>query len=753
MYQFLLVFHIISFCVLLVASYLVFKQRYLSNWKNLVLTGGLCICYSLGYLLEVCTTTLEEAKICLDMEYLGLAFLPAVFFFFVSDFCYHKINEIVKIALVLLGVFIVCLVIMCEYTPLYYSSVEFAYDGLFPHVVLGHGIFYNVYIVVEFVLFIYAAVLIWLKRSKETNGKKRYLLTYLFVVSLLPMIAVVINLVDVFKEYDVGPLSCTVMLSMTIILMLDKSMTDVVSLSLMNLYATLGNGIVILDNEGKYLDCNPAALCIFPELEACKVGTFVEEIAIDIFNQSGEQYFQKDNVYYSGTSTKLYNKGFHVGYLIAIDDVTKMHNQIDEMAALKSAADAASEAKSKFLTTMSHEIRTPLNAIIGMSTLSEMESDPEVIRSNSHQIKAAGEMLLDIVSEVLDISKAESGKLEIVPVEYDFKELLEGVINITNMRIGDKPIRFIVDIDPSIPKNLIGDNVRIRQILVNYLSNAEKYTDKGSITLKIDGARKGDEVILHCLVTDTGRGIKESDLDVLFTPFTQVDAKKNHMILGTGLGLSIVDRLLTLMGGTHEVESVYGEGSTFGFTLSQTVRNDEPLITDAARQAIEVTKFTSFELYSDSDKKKSAQKSTDEAKGNESDKTDISATKPQFPDKRVLIVDDNKVNLTVLASFLKQFGIAATKCSSGQEAIDRFTDNEYDIVFMDHMMPEMDGVEAVKRIRALDGENPKNVIIVACTANVVSSALEEFEKAGMDDFLSKPIIFEQLQEMLEKYWS
>lgn len=748
MFFFLIIIHTISLFVLLYATYRVFEQKYLSNWKHLILNAGLCIVYSLGYLLEVCSTTLEEARMSLRVEYLGLSFLPAAFFFLICDFCNFKIHKKIIACCMLFGCVIETMVILCEFSTIYYTSVEFVFTGLFPHLVLGHGLFYFIYIVYEFILFIWAAVLVMKKRIRETNVHKRRLLSFMFIISLLPMFAVAFNLSNIFEEYDVGPLMCTIMLATTTILMQNSYMTDVVSVSMMNLYHNLGNGIVVLDNEGKYLDCNYVASKVFPELQSCAIGTSVKNIGINMFETLGEQFFEKDGVYYSANTAIVFNKGDHVGYIISIDDVTEMHNRIDEMAALKAEADAANDAKSKFLATMSHEIRTPLNAIIGMSTLSEMETNPEVVKNNNRQIKAAGEMLLDIVSEVLDISKAESGKLEIVPVEYDMKELLEGVINVTNMRIGDKPIKFIVDVNPKLPRFLIGDNIRIRQILMNYLSNAEKYTDEGSITLKMDFDRREDDILLICSVIDTGRGIKEEDMTLLFKPFTQVDTRKNHTILGTGLGLSIVDRLLELMDGTRGVTSTYGEGSKFSFKVPQKVSCEEDLIIGASWKSVEVAKYASFEFVSD-------EEAVERQKNNDVKDARPVVQKPvadvKFPKARVMVVDDNKVNLKVLAAFLKQFEIESDNCYSGQEAIDRFADNEYDLIFMDHMMPEMDGVEAVRRIRALDNENAKNVTIVACTANVLTSALNDFNLAGMNDFIAKPIIFDQLKAILIKY--
>lgn len=747
MYNFLVIFHSISFITLLFASYKIYSQKYLSSWKNLLLNAALIIVYSFGYLLEVTSTSLDQARICLNIEYMGLSLLPPVFMLFISDICNYPVNKHVIRSLFLFGLFIWILVLTSDHNTLYYTSIAFEHTGMFPHLVMGHGPFYFIFLAEEFSLFIYSGILILRRRSHETNRIKRRMMLFLLFVSLLPMTAVIFNFSGIFAEYDAGPLFSTITLVFIIILILNSYMTDVVSVSLTNLYVNLGNGIIILDRDGKFLNCNYVASNIFPELHSLQKGSSIRSLEHISFSTNEEQFFNKDGLYYSASASRVFNKGDHVGYIISIVDMTQMHNQLKEMESLKIAADAASEAKSTFLATMSHEIRTPLNAIIGMSTLSEIESDIDIIKANNHQIKSAGEMLLDIVSEVLDISKAESGKLEIVPVMYDLKELLEGVINVTNMRIGDKPIKLIVNVNPNIPRYLIGDNIRIRQILINFLSNSEKYTDEGSITLFLDFIENNDEIILKGQVSDTGRGIKEEDINLLFKPFTQVDTKKNHAIMGTGLGLSIVSRLIELMNGTKNVTSTYGEGSCFCFTLPQQVAGNDVLSKTASFSPIEVSKYHSFTLF-DEEMINTPNKEKQDTLNKENK---LNQDNLSFSNKKVLIVDDNKVNLTVLSKFLNQFDINPDKCQSGFEAIEKVKKTQYDLIFMDQLMPEMDGIETSKTIRSLDESNAKDVTIIACTANVIKSALDDFASAGMNDFIGKPIIFDQLKEMLIKY--
>jgi len=372
-------------------------------------------------------------------------------------------------------------------------------------------------------------------------------------------------------------------------------------------------------------------------------------------------------------------------------------------------AEAASKAKSDFLAKMSHEIRTPMNAIIGMAEMALREYISDAAREHILTIKKAGANLLSIINDILDFSKIESGKLEIVPRNYLFSSLINDVVSIIKMRIADSNLNFVVNIDPNVPNSLFGDEIRIRQVLLNILINAVKYTKKGSISFSVNGEITGDSVLLTIEVADSGIGIKKEDLEKLFDDFVRFDFAVNKGVEGTGLGLAITKNLIKMMNGNISVQSEYGKGSTFTVKLPQKIRSHEQLF--------------------------------------ESTKNDSVAIKFNAPKARILVVDDIDTNLKVAKGLMQPYKMQVDLCSSGIEAIERVKENDYDLVFMDHMMPEMDGIEATKLIR----KTHANLPIVALTANAVSGTKEMFLSNGFSDFLSKPIDIIKLNSILEKW--
>jgi len=371
-------------------------------------------------------------------------------------------------------------------------------------------------------------------------------------------------------------------------------------------------------------------------------------------------------------------------------------------------AEAASKAKSDFLAKMSHEIRTPMNAIIGMAEMALREYISDAAREHIITIKKAGANLLSIINDILDFSKIESGKLEIVPRNYLFSSLINDVVSIIKMRLADSNLNFVVNIDPNVPNSLFGDEIRIRQVLLNILSNAVKYTKKGFISFSVNGEITGDTVLLTIEVADSGIGIKKDDLEKLFDDFVRFDFAVNKDVEGTGLGLAITKNLIKMMNGNISVQSEYGKGSTFTVKLPQKIRSHE-----------------SFESI----------------------KNDSVTIKFNAPKAKILVVDDIDTNLKVAKGLMQPYKMQVDLCSSGIEAIERVKENDYDLVFMDHMMPEMDGIEATKLIR----KTHANLPIVALTANAVSGTKEMFLSNGFSDFLSKPIDIIKLNSILEKW--
>jgi signal transduction histidine kinase/CheY-like chemotaxis protein/HPt (histidine-containing phosphotransfer) domain-containing protein len=371
-------------------------------------------------------------------------------------------------------------------------------------------------------------------------------------------------------------------------------------------------------------------------------------------------------------------------------------------------AKSANQAKSAFLSRMSHEIRTPMNAIIGMSELLSLERLNETQKSYVGDIAAAAHSLLAIINDILDLSKIESGKLSLNPVDFNFHSLIDNIKSMFTYMAQNKGIEFRYESVGVIPEYLNGDDVRLRQILTNVCGNAMKFTKEGYVRLKITA--HGDKLLFE--VKDTGIGIRKEDMPKLFKAYEQADKHRNRSITGTGLGLAISKTFAEMMKGKIMVESEYGEGTVFTLMIPLTPGNKENVKSDS----VELTK-----------------------------KQSISA-----PDADILVVDDNEFNLKVTSRLLGLYKIDPATASSGREAIDFVRQNDYDIVFMDHMMPEMDGIEATREIRAGGGKYEK-LPIIALTANVIVGAKEMFLANGFDGFLSKPIIVSELSEILAEW--
>lgn len=390
---------------------------------------------------------------------------------------------------------------------------------------------------------------------------------------------------------------------------------------------------------------------------------------------------------------------------------------------LKEAADEAmqaTQAKSQFLAQMSHEIRTPINAVLGMNEMILRENEDKDIREYAENIESAGKTLLALINSILDFSKIEDGKMDIVPVRYETSELINDLVNMIADKAEKKDLLLELQIDEKLPSAMYGDDVRIKQVIVNLLTNAVKYTRKGKVTLIIQSqemSENSEDILLHVEVVDTGIGIRKEDMDKLFESFQRLDQEKNHNVEGTGLGISIVQRLLKMMGSFLEVESEYGKGSRFYFDIKQTIVDETPIGNNVIQREKNKKEDNNY-LYA--------------------------------PEAEILIVDDNQMNLKVAKGLLKRSCIKIDTAESGMECIKKAEKKQYDIIFMDHMMPEMDGIETMKTLRERKLV-PENTKIIVMTANAIAGAKEQYLAQGFDDYLSKPVVVEGLEKILAEY--
>jgi len=405
-----------------------------------------------------------------------------------------------------------------------------------------------------------------------------------------------------------------------------------------------------------------------------------------------------------------------------ISRLMKWQEEINEQ--LQEAVDtatAASKAKMQFLTQMSHEIRTPINAVLGMNEMIQRESNQTEIIEFSRDIQSAGRTLLSLINSILDFSKIEDGKMEIIDVEYNTSSMINDLINMISERANKKGLELKIDIDKNLPSVMFGDDLRIRQVITNLLTNAVKYTEKGSVTLKIHGTKNSDNKLdLVVAVIDTGIGIREEDRAVLCQSFQRLDQERNHNIEGTGLGLSIVCKLLEMMGSELKIDSVYGKGSTFFFNVTQTIINDTPIGDYQDDHGLHVDTVDKNNMF------------------------------PYAPEANILVVDDNQMNLKVIKSLMKRNGIIPTVVASGMQCLEIVKHKKFDIIFLDHMMPGMDGIETLHRLKE-SGELGEDTIVIALTANAISGAREMYLGEGFADYLSKPVDVKQLEEKLVSY--
>ena len=681
----------------------------------------LLVLSNMGYYALSNSTQLNEALLANKITYIGSCILPIVLFLTISHICNIRIKIIPGTILCSYGLFVFAMSLTPGYNDWYYKNVEL-------------GKFHDATILIKeygwshmlFTILLYGCLLL-------SVGLLIYILAFKKNVSIKNVIILLIMEISTIFLYVISGIFAKDFEITAVIYVIDSVGTLIVSIrsASYNLEDSIVNalmekkdyGYVIISRKGDFLGCNQTSKDFISCLDELRIDktipetfpyreTFEEWINAfekkqDLASINIDKRFIKCHIRY------LYTNGKANGYLLELVDDTKQQEYIRLL-------DQVAKNKSNFLSNMSHEIRTPINAVLGMNEMILRESDRENITEYANNIKRAGTSLLTIINSILDFSKIEDGKMEIIPVIYDTASMINDLVNSVSEKVMEKGLEFDVDIDENLPVLMYGDDVRIKQIISNLLTNAVKYTNIGNVKLKFEIMSFDKENIsIHVEVKDTGIGIREKDREKLFESFQRLEEKRNRNVEGTGLGISIVTKLLEMMNSSLEVESTYGKGSTFGFAINQKVIDATPIGDYKSR----------LEHHS---------------------QDEDSETFLYAPDAKVLIVDDNEMNLDVASGLMKRNGFSPDLAHSGFEAIDCVKKNTYDVIFLDHMMPKLDGIETLQLMRAKK-LLPEKTAVIVLTANAIVGAKDEYLKAGFDDYLSKPIDSQQMERLIAKY--
>lgn len=719
----------ISITILIVMAVLFWNRRNESGAKYMSLMMFSASLWALGDFLSNLAGS-YAAKIYLDrVSYLGVVTIPVAWLIFAIQFT--KSDRYLKHKKSLLLFIIPAITILLLWTnDLHHLMIyKLGFVKMDQMIVLDttYGIWFWIHAVYSYSLLLLGTVLL----IKRMVGLSQILRKQSVIILISILIPLVMNILYTFRLCPTYPVDLTILSFLFTGLlcffgMFRYRLFELIPAARDAVIEDMSGILIVLDNKNHIIDMNSAAKNIIGVKDKSFIGKFVFDILGDLkayfikyehVLKAEEKLFLKvkdRNKHYDLKITPLYDdKNKLVGKFLILHDITILEEAIESLKESRKAAEDANKAKSQFLATMSHEIRTPLNGIIGMTELLAPSIHTEESKEYLETVQSCSSSLLDIVNDILDFSKIEAGKMELEKVVIDLENLLDTTAKSFTHKAKEKGLAFSYSMDDAIPKKLIGDTVRVRQILVNLIGNAFKFTEKGRIEVKAKLIRhEGLQAVVEFSVSDTGIGIPEDKIAGLFNSFQQVDSSTTRKFGGTGLGLAIVKSLLTIMNGHIEVESRLGEGSSFIFTIP-------------------------FEISEKEDLK--------DVTGSEFDFTGR--------DINVLLVEDNKANQMLVKRLLEKKEVKVEVAGNGNEALRMLEERAFDLVFMDIQMPEMDGYEATAAIRKRESITGNHTPIIALTANAAEDDRNKCLKAGMDDYLTKPIRSENLYRCVYRYTS
>lgn len=721
MFQLIAIIAQIVAVVLVFSSIILLSSKKPNSFTNVMLLAFVSgFIQNVGYLLELMATDVTSAMNAIKIEYIGGAFMISLLTFFIFKYCNLDLPLTLKYVFIASGMLVVLGVWSYGHNGMYYTSARFISDSILPHIELGHGWLYFTFAfttISELICCIFMCLVSYL-RAKEKNVKRNFAI--LFFVCTIPLLGYMLAIMGDLQGYDSTPISISLSIFLFGFAIMKNHVFDVANYATESIFDNLSEAVLIINNSNGYEGSNYKAKELFDVLYDLKKGELIKnEKILSLFKEDASGRIEIGKRTYEVHVNPIESNDGEIGKTAILIDITENIKQIETMRELMTAADQANVAKSAFLSNVSHEIRTPINVIMGMSeVLYRDHRRPETDEYVSN-IRTASSTLLGLINDILDFSKIEAGKLEIIDEEYDIRKMFEDLITVYRFRCEKKGITFSVNIPDNFPRYLIGDQIRVKQIFNNILSNAVKYTEKGNIKLMVEMRSHNDhEIDMIISVEDTGIGIRREDQTKIFTLFSRVDLKKTNTIEGTGLGLNITRELVSLMKGVIKFKSEYGKGSLFTIVIPQRVSKKH---TETVGLLDE--KQNEPEVFN----------------------TDFTAKNAS-----ILIVDDSKTNLIVARELLKKTEVNITTASGGEECIKLCQENHYDIIFLDHRMPGMDGIETFEHIKN-DENLCKNTPVIMLTANAIGDARDFYISKNFSDFLAKPITSKELIGMLNTY--
>ncbi len=712
MFNLYLIPAIISFVALLVFIFI-------SDRKVLFYNASFFLFVSianLGYFFLGNARCVEEAILANKITYVCGCILSLFLLMVVSDACKIKLPKLVRVLLYVFTATVIMLSMTVGYNGWFYKSCSIEQVGGVTRLVKEYGPAHMLFLIMMYGDMTFAIIMLIssiIKRKKLVYTNVLLLLfSYVSTVFFYSFGRRVIDVIDpVCISYCINDITLLFVTYNTYLYNTDEAL-------LTSVEKQDYQGYMMFDRHYKYVGCNHVAIKFIPALEnqqlARRLDTSESEVLSRI-NSMIEKYDGEDvreNISFDGKDIEvsisyLYKVNRVRGYIVRISDDSKQQEYIRQI-------NQASNNKSVFLSNVSHEIRTPINAVLGMNEMILRECPDDKIKKYALGIETSGRTLLQIINDILDLSKIESGKFEVLSEEYNLADMINDVENIIRPLIRKDTTEFVIEASRDLPQTLYGDEGRIKQMIINVLNNAVKYTERGFIKFKISGVREDDIYTFQFIVSDTGRGIRESDMERLFSAFERAEQFKNSGIEGTGLGLAITKKFAVMMGGDVTVQSTYGEGSTFIITIPQKIIGYDLMGDYRANRRVRTK-----EPYSESF---------------------------HAPNAKLLVIDDVEMNMVVIRQLLKKTQIQIECLGSGEECIEAVKNAHYDMILLDHMMPNMDGVETLRVLR--DEHLCDDTPIIALTANVDVNSEEKYYEYGFDGYIPKPIPPKKLEEII-----